>query len=98
MSEATRQFFAPRAACNETRSWEEIATEARSMTNTSDRYISGGLGKLAIRHRFQIWVCWRNHPCVAAVGGGAGDRMCYVINSVTKGWHAWDLESKLGLC
>jgi len=97
LSSAVSQAFSPHAACNETRSWEEILAEFR-IADKADRYTSGGLGSFTIPSRFGIWVCWRNHPCIGAVNGAAGDRMCYVKNKVTEEWHAWGLSSVLGLC
>mmetsp|Transcript_32756 Transcript_32756/g.64008 ORF Transcript_32756/g.64008 Transcript_32756/m.64008 type:complete len:174 (-) Transcript_32756:191-712(-) len=91
------QAFGPHAACNETRSWVEISAENRAHPNRENRYVSGGLGSLTTS-TFGLWVCWRDHPCVGAVGAAAGDRMCYVMNKVTDGWHPWGLNSALGLC
>jgi len=78
LSEAVKHSFAPHAECNETRSWKAILEESRNALSDSDRYVSGGLGKLSVEGMFHIWVCWKSHPCVEAVGGAADDRMCYV--------------------
>ena len=98
LSDAVTQAFALHAECSETRSWTQILAERRGAATIADRYTSGGLGTLGIKGRFGIWVCWRNHPCVGAVGAAAGDRMCYVKNMVTDEWHPWGLNSVLQLC
>eukprot|EP00285_Hemiselmis_virescens_P015982 CAMPEP_0173379004 /NCGR_PEP_ID=MMETSP1356-20130122/2104_1 /TAXON_ID=77927 ORGANISM="Hemiselmis virescens, Strain PCC157" /NCGR_SAMPLE_ID=MMETSP1356 /ASSEMBLY_ACC=CAM_ASM_000847 /LENGTH=343 /DNA_ID=CAMNT_0014332271 /DNA_START=1 /DNA_END=1032 /DNA_ORIENTATION=+ len=98
LTEAVEDYFTQHAECAETRSWEDIIAQAAASTHRSDRFVSGGLGKLTVMDRFELWVCWRNHPCVAAVGGAVGDRMCYVKNEMSKEWHSWGLNSQLGLC
>mmetsp|Transcript_17575 Transcript_17575/g.34420 ORF Transcript_17575/g.34420 Transcript_17575/m.34420 type:complete len:230 (-) Transcript_17575:904-1593(-) len=98
LGDPVSQAFAGHTECSETRSWEEIVTEAHSTPDKRDRYTSGGLGTFSIPHHFKIWVCWRNHPCLGAVGAAAGDRMCYVKDMATEEWHPWGLGSVLQLC
>jgi len=98
LSWAAHLLYGAHADCKENRTWTQILAESASAPNKSERFMSGGLGNLAVKGEFQIWVCWHNHPCLKAIGGADGDRMCYVKNKVTEEWHAWGLNSKLGLC
>jgi len=98
LSDRVLDAFAQHSQCRETRGWPQILQERRNTQNQADRYKSGGLGELAVKGQFGIWVCWPNHPCLGAVGAGPGDRMCYVRNDVTEKWHPWGLNSVLKLC
>lgn len=79
-------------ACNETRTWKEILSQG------ADSFMSGGLGS-RMEGPWEVWVCWPGHPCLATVVGAAsGDSACYAYQTHNATWHAFGLNSELGLC
>jgi hypothetical protein len=81
--------------CTERRSWESIITYYR---NHREYLSTGDLGALA-DDTFNTWVCFRQHPCVAKLGGlSPDDAMCYVYNEKAGTWYPWGLRNEIELC
>jgi len=54
---------------------------------------TGGLGKLLVENKYEIWSCFLNDAC--ALGGDYF--FCYVVNQTTNTFEPWDQHSKLKL-
>eukprot|EP00961_Rhodomonas_salina_P049769 668770-Rhodomonas_salina.1 len=72
--DARSRFTAP--ACNETRDWEQVFSEL-----DAGGAETGGLGRLMQPGRFEVWVCFKRHPCPQAAGLSPTQAgMCYVYH------------------
>lgn len=88
------------ANCQESRTWEQLLLE---YGGGDTAFITGGLGKLMTQDKFEVWMCFRDHPCfdqaVAArrAGPATGDFMCYVFDEHAGRFIPWDKNSNLRL-
>lgn len=66
--------------------WKQIKPHLRS-----GDYITGGLGRLMIVDKFEVWVCASApHPCATE-----GDRMCFTYGELDRVFIPWGLMSVL---
>jgi len=83
--------------CVENRTMAEFLQQP----NARSLWKAGGLGHLSVKGSFGSWICIAGHHCLDTVNTTERDRMCYVAekhNSVIVSWHAWGVNSELGLC
>lgn len=85
-------------ACRETRTWADILADHKRGA-AGGTFKSGGLGGFRIPGKFETWVCFQGHRCLAEVPGAASDdHMCYAYDQSLAKFHAWGLNSELNLC
>ena len=85
-------------ACRETRTWADILADHKRGA-AGGTFKSGGLGGLRTPGKFETWVCFQGHRCLAEVPGAASDdHMCYAYDQSLAKFHAWGLNSELNLC
>jgi hypothetical protein len=83
--------------CYERRFWWDLTDHFRNRSA-----LTGGLGCL-MTHVFEVFVCFRDHPCLHDLANRQhlgytlqdNDYMCYVFNEVNEKWIPWGPNSKL---
>jgi len=86
------------ANCQEARTWGQLYL-AYERKGANPAFVTGGLGPLMTKDKFEVWVCLRGHPCLleAGVNPAPADLMCFVYDEASRRFIPWDKQSSLNL-
>jgi len=75
--------------CREERTWADLTTLQMDLTNPM-KPRSGGLGKLMIKDKFEVWLCCFDNAC-----SRPNDPFCYVFDEEAFIFAPWGYNSEL---
>jgi hypothetical protein len=90
------QVATPYITCNIRMSWQQIGQNLKLQKESKTRnpdLVTGGLGRLMIPDKFEVWICSRHDLCAP----GGDDFMCYVFDEKRSIFVPWGKNSELQL-